>query len=147
MIIFTAISTILLPLAITTGAINPNVTQANIDSTICTIGYTSTIRPPVSYTNRLKQQQLSGDYSFYQDKNLSSYEEDHLISLELGGSPTDIRNLWPQPYTSHNARTKDQIENKLHDLVCSKTITLKQAQKEIATNWIAAYTKYMGKTP
>jgi hypothetical protein len=137
----------IIPLAITKGSIDSNVNQKNIGITICTIGYTSKIRPPVSYTNKLKQQQLNTTYSFYQDKNLSSYEEDHLISLELGGSPTDIRNLWPQPYTDHNARTKDQLENKLHNLVCSKTITLKEAQKAIATNWIAAYTKYMGKTP
>ena len=28
----------------------------------------------------------------------SDYQEDHLISLELGGNPTDPRNLWPEPY-------------------------------------------------
>ena len=29
---------------------------------------------------------------------MSDYQEDHLISLELGGNPTDPRNLWPEPY-------------------------------------------------
>ncbi len=36
----------------TPGVLNPNVTQANIRSTICSRGWTSTIRPPVSYTTR-----------------------------------------------------------------------------------------------
>ena len=35
----------------TPGVLNPDVTQANIDSTICVHGWTRTIRPPTSYTN------------------------------------------------------------------------------------------------
>jgi hypothetical protein len=66
-------------------------------------------------------------------------EIDHLISLELGGANT-IDNLWPQPYDSEwNAHDKDRLEGKLHQMICkAKTITLKDAQKEIATDWIAA---------
>jgi hypothetical protein len=72
-------------------------------------------------------------------------EIDHLISLELGGANT-TDNLWPQPYQGEwNAHDKDRLENKLHHMVCTeKTISLKDAQKEIATDWIAAYTKYVG---
>src|SRR5690242_17427199 len=33
----------------TPGVTNPDVTQDNLDSTICARGYTKTIRPPVSY--------------------------------------------------------------------------------------------------
>jgi hypothetical protein len=73
------------------------------------------------------------------------FEEDHLISLELGGSPTSVKNLWPEPYSSaYGARIKDKIENKLHALVCSHQITLVVAQKAIANNWYAAYLKYIG---
>jgi hypothetical protein len=70
---------------------------------------------------------------------------DHSISLELGGS-NSIKNLWPQSYktTPWNAHKKDLLENKLHQLVCSKKITLKQAQYEISHNWIEAYKKYVG---
>lgn len=32
----------------TPGAIDPIVTQENIGSTICVVGYTKTVRPPVS---------------------------------------------------------------------------------------------------
>ena len=69
-------------------------------------------------------------------------EVDHLISLELGGS-NDKENLWPQPYTGQwNARQKDKLENYLHKQVCVGKITLQEAQKEIAGNWMEAYVKY-----
>jgi len=118
----------------TPGAIDVKVTQDNIDQTICAKGYTKTVRPPVSYTNKLKRQQIE-DYG-YADKNLKDYEEDHLISLELGGNPTDPKNLWPEPGDSPNP--KDKIENLCNEKVCSGQITLSEAQHEIATNWLTA---------
>jgi hypothetical protein len=66
----------------------------------------------------------------------SAYEVDHLISLELGGA-NDVKNLWPQPIAE--ARHKDVLENWLHAQVCSGTIALKDAQRRIATNWVAEY--------
>ena len=130
--------------SLTPGAINPSVTQANIKSTICVSGYTSTIRPPSSYTTALKKKQLASGYTYMGDMNLSSYEEDHLISLEIGGSPKDPRNLWPEPYASDSgARIKDKVENKLHDLVCSGKISLSTAQNAIASNWWLAYNQYV----
>ena len=64
-----------------------------------------------------------------------SYEVDHLISLELGGS-NDIRNLWPEPYAGRGgARAKDVIENRLHAQVCSRQISLATAQAEIVHWW------------
>lgn len=73
----------------TPGALNPAVNQANIHSTICVSGWTATIRPPVSFTNSLKAKQI-GEYG-YSDTKMASYEEDHLISLELGGAPAASR--------------------------------------------------------
>jgi hypothetical protein len=73
----------------------------------------------------------------------ANYEEDHLISLQLGGSPTDPKNLWPQPYVGNNARKKDVVETKLKNLICTGKITLSDAQKAIATNWVLAYNKYV----
>jgi hypothetical protein len=68
---------------------------------------------------------------------------DYLITPALGGSE-DIRNLWPQSYsaTIWNARVKDALEDRLHDLVCSGDLDLATAQQEISTDWIAAYKKY-----
>ena len=57
----------------------------------------------------------------------ADYEEDHLISLELGGNPVDARNLWPE--SPHSPNPKDGFENYLHAMVCSKKMTLVEAQQ------------------
>ena len=73
----------------------------------------------------------------------ATYEIDHLIPLELGGS-NDISNLWPQSYVAPwGAHIKDELENRLHKLVCAGTITLPEAQNAITSNWIKAYEKYV----
>ena len=46
-----------------------------------------------------------------------------------------------------NAYVKDRVENKLHEWVCSGQLPLEQAQREIASNWIEAYKKYVGPLP
>jgi hypothetical protein len=107
----------------TPGVLNPDVTQANIDTTICKHGWTKTIRPPTSYTNDLKRKQMR-EYGV--GSALNDYQEDHLISLELGGHPTDPRNLWPEPYP--RASEVDSIENELNARVCSGQLSLEQAQ-------------------
>jgi hypothetical protein len=109
----------------TPGVLNPDVSQANIRSTICTRGWTKTIRPPVEYTNDLKRQQMR---AYGETGPLTAFQEDHLISLELGGNPTDPRNLWPQPYP--RAGDDDKIENQLNAEVCSGQLTLAQAQQK-----------------
>jgi hypothetical protein len=107
------------------GVLNPDVTQANIASTICRHGWTKTIRPPTSYTNALKRKQMR-EYGV--GGSLSDYQEDHLISLELGGHPTDPRNLWPEPYP--RASEVDSIENDLNDKVCAGELSLEDAQRK-----------------
>jgi hypothetical protein len=99
-------------LALTPGASDPNVTQANIKQTICVAGYTRTVRPPESYTEPLKLQQIA---SLRLPGRASDYEEDHVIPLEVGGHPRDPRNLWPEAYApSPGAREKDRVETFLH---------------------------------
>jgi len=72
-----------------------------------------------------------------------AYEVDYLITPALGGAD-DIRNLWPQSYSSAvwNARVKDALEDRLHDLVCDGRLDLATAQRDISSDWIAAYKKY-----
>jgi hypothetical protein len=119
----------------TPGVTNPNVTQDTIGETICRSGFTKTIRPPASYTSKLKREQIN-EYG-YIDTSMRSYEEDHLISLELGGSPDDPKNLWPEPHGSPNE--KDDVENYLNQQVCDGNMSLEEAQKEISTNWYFVY--------
>ena len=123
------------------GMVNPDVTQNNINQTICVSGWTKTIRPTVSYTNKLKKQQMT---EMGLTGNPSDYEEDHIISLELGGHPSDPKNLWPQLWDGEwGAHKKDVIETHLKSMVCKGQITLAEAQRAIATDWIGAYRQFI----
>ena len=72
-----------------------------------------------------------------------AYEVDYLVTPALGGAD-DIHNLWPHSYsaTVWNAQVKDALEDRLREMVCDGSLDLTEAQREIATNWIAAYKKY-----
>jgi hypothetical protein len=114
------------------GFLNPNVSATNIRSTVCIPNYTKTIRPPASYTNKLKKRQI---VELKLSGVMSDYEEDHYIPLSLGGNPTDPRNLWPQSWTGKdNARNKDVIETALHRMLCNDEISLEKAQ-ECVLDW------------
>jgi len=133
---------------LTPGAVNPAVTQANIRSTICVVGWTATVRPPVSYTNQLKYSQLHSGYNLDGDVNMKDYEEDHIVPLEVGGNPNSPLNLFPEPRNIKlGSYVKDQLENRMHQLVCSGQISLKVAQSVFLTNWEKGYQKYMGQLP
>jgi len=131
--------------SVTPGAVDPRVTQGNIQSTICVSGYTSTVRPSYSYTHDLKVSQLDGGYNYRGDTSTRDYEEDHLVPLEVGGSPDSPKNLWPEPrYVAFGASKKDVLENAIHRLVCSNALSLAAGQRIFETNWIAGYKKYVG---
>ncbi len=139
------------------GAVSAGVTAAQL----CAVGFSTRVfRPPVSYTNRLKTLELGGGGTITGPSGaiytvtgehlpgaVSDYELDHLISLEIGGNPEDPRNLWMEPWerrgahlapTGQGAESKDLVENRLHREVCSGTITLAEAQTEVAGNWETA---------
>jgi hypothetical protein len=89
------------------------------------------------------QRKVFAEYGI-KDPKANHFEVDYLITPDLGGTES-IRNLWPQPYSAHwNARVKDKLEERLHELVCSGKLDLETAQHDIATDWIAAYRKYVG---
>ena len=127
---------------ITPGAINSDVTQFNIMSTVCKKGYTKSIRPPANFSNKLKRRQIE-QYG-YANVRMKDYEEDHLIALSIGGNPTNERNLWPQPRNSQwGAAEKDHLEAVMLKMLCRNEITLSQAQSEMANDWISAYKRYV----
>jgi hypothetical protein len=128
----------------TPGSINPNVTDANLRTTICMAGWTAKIRPPSAYTSALKLVQIV-EYG-YADRSTSHYQEDHLVPLELGGAPRDPANLWPEPNviflpdgTQTGSGAKDHLEDFLHHAVCAGSMPLGDAQRLIAGDWIAAW--------
>lgn len=128
----------------TPGAINAAATQATLSTTVCKPGWAGSVRPPSAYTSALKIAQIL-EYG-YADRNPSHYQEDHLVPLELGGAPRDPRNLWPQPNevvlpdgTMVGSKEKDDLEDVLHDKVCAGSMTLDDAQRAMATDWISAW--------
>jgi hypothetical protein len=114
----------------TPGAVDPAVTQADIQSTICRVGYTETVRPPESVTEPEKQASLA---AYGDSAPLSEYEYDHLVPLELGGARNEPRNLWPEP--GHSPNPKDEVENGLRAAVCDGRLPLRTAQIAIARDW------------
>jgi len=70
-------------------------------------------------------------------------ELDHLIPISLGGS-NDPDNLWPLPANKDmGPAQKKELDLKLHQLVCDKTLKLKDAQDAIKKDWVKAYNQYV----
>ena len=104
---------------------------------ICVSGYSKKVR---NVPQAVKEQVYHDYHIAHRAKG--EYEVDHLISLELGGS-NSTRNLWPESYETSpwNAHVKDKLENAFHKDICSRKIDIKDAQKQMASNWIVAYKK------
>src|SRR5262249_20844625 len=122
----------------TPGAVDPRVTQATIQQTICAKGYTKTIRHT---SGKLKAQ----IYRRYGGRERSPHAEvDHLIPLEVGGADV-AENLWIQSYDTEpwNAWRKDRLEHLLHRKVCAGELTLEEAQAVFLGDWRAGYVKFL----
>ncbi|MFD8316153.1 hypothetical protein [Kitasatospora purpeofusca] len=128
--------------ACTPGAVSPAVTQANLDSTICRKGgYTASVRPPVAVTDAEKRASAAA-YGYA--GSLHDAEYDHLVPLSAGGDPNDPRNLWLEaPSPDHRpqdgfANPKDDVEDRIHEAICSRRVPLAEAQRAVAENWATA---------
>lgn len=124
------------PGALPDSSFTPGAVSALTSAELC-----NGVRPPRIVTGSVRLQVLRA-YGMERVPD-TAYELDALITPELGGS-TDPANLWPQRYHSPvwNARVKDELERLLPEMVCSRQITLAQAQQDIAADWIAAYKRY-----
>jgi hypothetical protein len=79
------------------------------------------------------------DYGLSYPQAPGAFEVDHLIPLELGGDNT-IDNLWPEAaWPGPGFREKDRVENYLHRRVCDGSMSLRDAQRLIATDWLSAW--------
>jgi len=124
----------------TPGKEDPRVSQDNIAENICNKKWsTASVRPATSVTNTIKRHTMQ-EYGFTDASN--HYELDHLISLQNGGCPDCVENLWPEAYGDKNhpmtqneraawnrnnpdsaevlpgALEKDLVENHIHDEIC-----------------------------
>jgi len=101
-------------------------------SIICQAGYTKTVRDvPLSL-----RKEVYAEYDVPYPAPAGSFEVDHFLPLELGGS-NDIKNLWLEPAPEFHE--KDKVENYLHDQVCNHGMDIEEAQREIVTDWYAIY--------
>lgn len=124
----------LYPPADTPGRSDPNITQDNLDSTICRAGFSKAVRPARELMQRLKAERMtmSGANAAPND-----YEFDHIIPIELGGCVYCKENLWLEPI--NDAKKKDLVENYLHSEVCGGRMSLPQAQSTIVADWYSIY--------
>ena len=131
------------PLILPNSTLTPGMVNTDPKLTLkklCVSGYTASAG--IRAVPEKVHKQVFAEYNI--DPKSDKYEVDHLISLELGGT-NDIKNLWPQSYTTvpYNAHIKDHLENELHKRVCKlKTMQLKDAQFIISHNWVDGYKKY-----
>jgi hypothetical protein len=128
-----ALACALFPLLATAQTTNPEVTQDNIRETICTSGWTKTVRPRQAYTDKIKRDLLA-DFG----GDAKDYELDHVIPLAVGGHPTDPLNLALQAWDGEDgAKAKDVVETRVKRLVCVGRITLAQGQQCFIDGWKA----------
>lgn len=124
----------------TPGATNPKIKQSNIKTNICNKNWsTDSVRPGTGVTRRIKRDTMAS-YGFTDSP--THYELDHLISLQNGGCPACVTNLWPEAYgdashrmtqsqraafnRTHPGSTdvlpgsleKDAVESHIHDEIC-----------------------------
>lgn len=124
----------------TPGAVDPNIRQSNIDTTICRPGYARGVRPPYAIMRQLKHDAMVREHP---GQRYADFEFDHLIPISLGGALLDPRNTWLEPIAGQRgAYTKDKIEYVLWVHVCRHEIPLATAQRAIAVNWIAVYRRW-----
>lgn len=125
------------PPASAPGALNPHVTQANIRETICTPGWSRTVRPSQRWSSKYKRELLRRAHLPASASRM--FEADHRVPLSIGGAPLDPRNIWLQPWERPGAHEKDQLELLVHRRVCNGSMTLEQGRAVFLGDWWAAY--------
>ena len=118
--------------------LTPGATRSVTIGDVCSIPHEEV----VSEVSPSLRQQVFREYGIANARP-DDYEIDYLIAPGLGGVE-DLHNLWPEPSTDStwNAHVKDALEEHLHEMVCAGKLDLSTAQRDIASDWIAAYKRY-----
>jgi hypothetical protein len=123
------------------GAFNPDVRQETSGQTICVPGYTKTVQPPTYFTDGVRQMLLKR--AGRDRAEAFEYKLDYIVPVALGGHPRNLENFeLRRRYGARSTKLKNGIEAKLRCLVCSGEVTLADAQREVSTDWQAAYQRY-----
>jgi hypothetical protein len=125
--------------AVPDPAITPGAVRTTDVDEICSTG-TKQLR----HWDRQRDDRIMAEYGLPAGPH-PDFEIDHLIPLGIGGAD-DGANLWPEPRRSiepqWNAETKDRLEWKLRDLICSGQLDVREAQRMVAEDWVAAYGRF-----
>ena len=107
------------------------------ETQLCAPDYETTMKPIAGW-------QRSEALTRYGKRvNDETIQLDHLIPVSLGGSH-DPDNLWPIPDNKeYGIAAKRELDARLHQLVCDKTLPLKTAQDAIRKDWVKAYDEYV----
>lgn len=116
--------------------LTPGAVATSDPAVFCHAGYSRSVR----HTSGRVKRDVYRAYGI--DRRSGHYEMDHLIPLALGGGDVS-ENLWPEDRDNEwGAEVKDRLEWRLVQLVCGRAVDAGQAQRDIATDWIAAYGRY-----
>ena len=125
----------------TPGALRSDVDPAHLELTVCKPGWSQSIRPPTTETNRMKTAAM---LAYGVPEALRPVTElDHEIP-EWAGGASDEANLWPEVSDEpgkgiHNR--KDEVESRVHNEVCAQTDPVVRARAwavaviEFAIDW------------
>lgn len=140
----------LIPLLLLSGPVgaqtvvpDPTITPGAIRTTdvgeICSTG-TRQLR----HWDRQRDDRIMAEYGLPPGPH-PDFEIDHLIPLGIGGADND-RNLWPEPRRpiepTWNAERKDELEWRMHEMICNGQLDVAEAQRAIADDWTAAYSRF-----
>ena len=115
------------------GAIDPAITQANLDSTICDPAFLTRAALAPSWKAEMRRRMVD---QTYRGQDPALFELDQLVPIKLGGARMTAQNLWLQPWSGPTgAWNKNRIEDELHRQVCARQIPLNTAQQLIARDW------------
>jgi hypothetical protein len=111
---------------------------------LCAAGFrTESIR----HVTESEKHAVEAEYGLRPASYGRTLEIDHIVSLELGVS-NDVANLYPERANANPGyHTKDRLENRLHELVCEGRMSLRAAQRGIASNWEVLYRSVFGVRP
>jgi hypothetical protein len=114
----------------TPGSLNPQVTQANIGSTICSPGWSTKQREAGLSRDAAHRAKVLVAKAYGLDVQFDQAELDHRVPISLGGdvgSLTQLTNLWLEPGATLNR--KDTVEITAGAEVCKRHLLLATAQQ------------------
>ena len=119
---------------LTPGSVDPGATTAQL----CTPTYLGT----VALSSDADRQETFLRYGLPYPTAQDRFRLDHAVPVEIGGD-SSAANLWPMPVSADVADRKNALAVRLHDLVCAGTVPLGTAQQDVATDWYAAWRRYV----